>query len=330
MSITHVYSRLSRPRQWEFATILRQALANRKGMSRLSWSITSIVLALCALLVNRFARPPDALKPKVFVLGLSKTGTTSIGDALERLGYRRLGWRDIRSRHLVHTWANGEYAPLVELTRYYDAFEDLPWPFMYKEMADLYPEAKFVLSLRKDEETWLRSMSVHVGRGRWIPHTYFYGADTFPGNEDIIRNSYRNHSQSVRHHFADKSDRFMELNIDDGDINWDVLCQVALCPDGKVPAVSFPKANTAASWDMGRFLNMWKWCWGWLVTRIEEQASYYYYNSGYPMVRPVLGALWRFYDTVETVYTEIYFRALSGIFLPPVTTSGPLRDTRLP
>ena len=74
-------------------------------------------------------------RPKVFVIGLNKTGTTSLGDALSTLGYKRLGWKDILSRKLFHDWYSGHMEHLIGLSRTYEAFEDLPWCFMYEEMA---------------------------------------------------------------------------------------------------------------------------------------------------------------------------------------------------
>lgn len=283
-----------------------------------AWAFLPVAILL--LLAVLFAQPPspDALKPKVFVLGLSKTGTTSIGDALERLGYRRLGWRDIRSRHMVHTWANGDLESLKGLTRYYDAFEDLPWPFVYREMAEMYPDAKFLLSLRKDEDRWLRSMRTHVGRGQWMPYTYFYGADTFEGNEEIIRSSYKNHTENVRAFFSDKPERYAELNIDNGDANWDVLCRIAQCPGDKIPSLTFPKSNTVAAWDMGWLVNKLHWTWGWLITRTEELASDYYYRKGGTLWRPILHFCWSIYDFVEAIYSEIYFRVIPFAF-PTIT-----------
>ncbi|CAK4029167.1 hypothetical protein DOTSEDRAFT_69047 [Lecanosticta acicola] len=275
-----------------------------------TWVVAAPLLSAILLLANQLVQAPEAgsLKPKVFVLGLSKTGTTSIGDALELLGYRRLGWRDIRSRHMVHSFVNGDQTPLVELTRYYDAFEDLPWPFLYREMAELHPDAKFVLSLRKDEETWMRSMKAHVGRGRWLPYTHFYGADTYEGNEEIIRQSYRNHTQNVRNYFEDKPRRYVELSIDDGDVNWDVLCLVAQCPTGKVPSLAFPKSNTAASWDVGWLFSSLQWLWGWTLTRLEEQTTSYYYSSGHTTLKPLLSLCWWILDFVDRAHTELYFR----------------------
>jgi hypothetical protein len=78
-------------------------------MGRIRHAGTALALLLALLLSHisyQLAQPPPGLKPKIFVIGLSKTGTTSIGDALEMLGYRRLGWRDIRSQHMVHTWVS--------------------------------------------------------------------------------------------------------------------------------------------------------------------------------------------------------------------------------
>lgn len=299
--------------------------------ARLSWSwalLVPLLVSAIVLVANHFLQAPEAgyLKPKVFVLGLSKTGTTSIGNALELLGYRRLGWRDIRSRHMVHTFVNGDQTPLVDLTRYYDAFEDLPWPLLYREMAELYPDAKFILSLRKNEETWLRSMKTHVGRGRWLPYTHFYGADTYEGNEDVIRQSYLNHTRNVRDYFQDKPDRYVELNIDDGDLNWDVLCRVAQCPGGQMPSVAFPKSNTAASWDVGWLFNFFQWLWGWTVTRIEEQTSYYYYSSGGTFLKPALSLAWQFYDFIDRLHTEVYFK-IWPYFEPRLTVADTLPAT---
>lgn len=283
-------------------------------------SVIPLLLSALFLATYQLAQPPQALRPRVFVIGLSKTGTTSIGDALELIGYRRLGWRDIRSRHMVYTWANGDITPLIEMTRHYDAFEDLPWPLVYTEMAQLYPDAKFILSLRKDETTWLRSMERHVGRGRWAPYTYFYGADTYHGHEDIIRASYRNHTERVRAFFADQPHDYIEMVIDDGDVNWQVLCDfTGQCPSTlRTPTFGFgfPKANTAASWDLGFVPNGVQWLWGWTVTRLEEQSAFYYYESGSQLLRPILSALWKVYNVIEQAYSELYFLVLPFLYDP--------------
>ncbi|KJX96838.1 hypothetical protein TI39_contig598g00020 [Zymoseptoria brevis] len=247
-----------------------------------------------------------ARPPKVFVIGLSKTGTTSIGDALEILGYRRLGWADTRSRIMVHTWMNGNKATNFELSQLWDAFEDLPWPVMYREMAEKYPDAKFLLSRRKDEETWLQSMAVHVGRGKWKPYAYFYGADTFEGNEDIMRQAYRGHMREVRAFFNDKPGRLWEMSIDDdGDVNWDVLCQIASCPGGKPPKVQFPRSNTQATWERGWLDESRRGVEGWIVTRIEELIAHHCYHGEWQvLVKPLMRAIGKWQLTSKLLISK--------------------------
>ena len=264
--------------------------------------------SLILFVANYIAQPLQTLKPKIFVIGLSKTGTTSIGDALALLGYKRLGWKDIRSRHLVHTWANGDYSALLDQTQYYDAFEDLPWPFMYQQMAEMYPDSKFILSLRKDEQTWLRSMRRHVGRGSWHPYSYFYGADEVDGNEETVLQSYRSHTDNVRAYFHDYPHRYVEINIDEGDTNWRALCEVVACPEGSVPSIGFPKSNTAAHWSNGALLDNLHCLWTWSITRVEELSSSSYYRGGWRSVNALLSICWSVISVIEQACSELYFR----------------------
>lgn len=271
-----------------------------------------LLISSFTLLASRLLQPPDLLRPKIFVIGLSKTGTTSIGDALGSLGYRRLGWGDVRSRHLVHTWAHGNLQPHLDIARYYDAFEDLPWSHTFREMAEHFPDSKFVLSLRKDEETWLRSVKTHFGRGRWLAYSYFYGADVYEGNEEVIRTSYRNHTERVREYFKDKPGRLVELDIDRGDANWDVLCGVAICPGNTAPEIEFPRSNAAVSWNSNVILDKLLWLWGWALARVEERSTALYYGGGDEGVKHLLRGCWSVYDTVETMFMSAYFGVMSG------------------
>ncbi|RFU24277.1 hypothetical protein B7463_g12057, partial [Scytalidium lignicola] len=158
-------------------------------------------------------------KPKVFVIGLSKTGTTSLGDALERLSYTRTGWQDIRSCFLFRTWAKHNPTPIVAQAQTYDAFEDLPWSLACAEMAILFPNAKFILTLRKSEEIWLKSIMEHTERRIWDGHEFVYGSLRARGHEEAYLNAYRNHTESVRTHFSSLEGgggkgRLLEIVID--------------------------------------------------------------------------------------------------------------------
>jgi hypothetical protein len=270
--------------------------------------IIPLLLSSIYWIATQLAQPPSDLKPKIFVLGLSKTGTTSIGDALALLGYKRLGWKDIRSRHLVGTFIHGDLDAALEQTKHFDAFEDLPWPYLYREAAQMYPDAKFVLSLRSTEQKWLKSLRLHMSRGNWEPATFFYGADTVEGNEEVVLQAYRNHTDSVRQFFQDQPDRYEELIIDDGNVNWEKLCKLARCPDGKVPTVDFPRSNTAAHWHDGEIIAALHWFWGYSLTWLEEQSTALYYQQNLSMVRSVLDQVWHIIDVLELATCRLYFR----------------------
>jgi hypothetical protein len=159
-----------------------------------------------------------ALHPKVFVIGLSKTGTTSIGDALERLRFQRIGWEDIRSRFLFRSWLAADLNPMISMTQHYDAFEDLPWALVYQEMARAYPDAKFILTLRADEKDWLRSIKEHTARRTWIGHEFVYGAKRAEGHEEQYLEAYRSHNNEVRKFFGNGTN-LLEWVVDANRVN---------------------------------------------------------------------------------------------------------------
>lgn len=197
-------------------------------------------------------------RPKVFVIGLSKTGTTSLGDALSRLSFRRMGWQDVRSRFLFRSYLNHDLAPLVSVTYTHDAFEDLPWALVYQDMAELYPDAKFILTLRNDEQAWLRSITEHTARRKWSGHTVVYGAVEAKDHEDAYLKTYRSHTSSVRDFFAGAGNetRLLEWVVDgrDGEEDeqsWDHLLQfldMNYSEEAVEELGEFPWSNRTASW----------------------------------------------------------------------------------
>jgi len=221
-------------------------------------------------------------RPKVFVIGLSKTGTTSLGDALALLDYRRLGWEDLRSRFLFRSYLRNDIAPYITLTQHYDAFEDLPWALVYRDMAQLYPDSKFILTLRADEQDWLTSIKGHTARRKWIGHEAVYGAYRADGNEEKYLEAYRNHTASVRGFFAEDEDskRLLEWEIDGKETlgmsekeKWGVLLEfLGMEKEDKVVEKlgRFPWTNRTASWrDKSILKSVW-WMWDVFMYHFEE------------------------------------------------------------
>lgn len=145
----------------------------------------------------------------------------------------------------MHAWHAGEISALLESTTHYDAFEDLPWPFVYREMAAEFPDAKFVLSTRGEKE-WIGSMRRHVGRAHWMGYRYCYGVDGVEGNEQLLLQRYRDHNAEVRSFFETMPNKLLEIDIDLGEATWERLCSFLGCDE--VPKRKFPRSNTVASW----------------------------------------------------------------------------------
>ena len=179
------------------------------------------------------------MKPKVFCIGSHKTGTTSLESALKKLGYRvqgSFGTKDEDIAGKVHEMA---YA-LVEK---FDAFEDNPWPVLYKELDERFPGSKFVLT-RRPADAWIRSMvkdfaSTETPMRRWI-----YGEDAGcpEGNEDIYVARYERHNMEVMEYFRDRPNDLLVFDLPAGD-GWDKLCSFL---EHKVPDQPFQHANKAS------------------------------------------------------------------------------------
>jgi len=180
-----------------------------------------------------------ASKPKVFCIGSHKTGTTSLELALKKLGYRvtgSFGTKDPNIANKVHELA---YAKVAE----YDAFEDNPWPVLYKELDQRFPGSKFVLT-RRPAEAWIRSMvkdfaTTETPMRRWI---YGDSAGCPEGNEDIYIARYERHNKEVLEYFAGRPDDLLIFDLPKGD-GWNELCPFL---GHDILDEPFPHANKAS------------------------------------------------------------------------------------
>jgi hypothetical protein len=104
----------------------------------------------------------DDVKMKVIGAGLPRTGTLSQKVALEMLGFQPC-------YHMVNVLLDLDQAPawgaavegdtskLAEILDGFGATVDWPGSFFYKELIEIYPDAKVVLSTR-DGDAWAKSM----------------------------------------------------------------------------------------------------------------------------------------------------------------------------
>ena len=166
-------------------------------------------------------------KPKVLGLGLSKTGTKSLREALLFLGYSNHSW----SPTLLERWFAGDLEALLAVTDAYDCVED--WPFLaaYSELMDRYgASARYILTLRKNPNIWLDSMIAHAERiapEHDVHRRMAFGYDNPKRYKAEYLTYYDRHNDGVRAAIAERGLKhcFAELCWENGD-GWSDLCKL--------------------------------------------------------------------------------------------------------
>lgn len=172
---------------------------------------------------------------KVFCVGMFKTGTSTMGTALQMLGYNVFlsGWQ--RGEILQDNWFREpdkwkeHYETIRRKTEQYDAFEDYPWMWCYEQCYEWYPDAKYIL-LERDSQSVANS-DINMWRKEGAPES-----DIPPASQFIDR--YERQFEAASEFFKDK-DNFMVMNIFEGE-GWEKLCPFL----GKdIPNQTFPHSN---------------------------------------------------------------------------------------
>ncbi|MGA8261303.1 MAG: sulfotransferase family protein [Arenicellales bacterium] len=178
------------------------------------------------------------MRTKVFCIGFHKTGTTSLAVALEQFGYRVTGPFGVSDPNIEKN-----AVPMAcALARNFDAFQDNPWPIIYKELDKEFPGSKFILMLR-DPESWIKSQVEHFGRKETAMRKWIYGAGCPEGNEDIYVKRFEEHNNAALRYFRDRPQDLLVMDLAKGD-GWRKLCPF-LGID--IPDIAFPHANKARS-----------------------------------------------------------------------------------
>lgn len=151
---------------------------------------------------------------KVFGIGLSRTGTTSLCRAMEILGYRTIHCpRDI-----------------VEIAGWCDACADITVSMRYKHLDKVFPESRFIYTTR-ERESWLNSCESHFnGESRlsrpgspYIDSTAIYAAyaeaeiamyGQLEFDRQVWSEAYERHNEDVMSYFKDKKERLLVIDIE--------------------------------------------------------------------------------------------------------------------
>ncbi|WP_179005964.1 sulfotransferase family protein [Winogradskyella forsetii] len=186
-----------------------------------------------------FSKP----KTKVFVIGFHKTGTSSMGRALQLLGYRVCG--SLKEGIDLDKIKIAPKSFLLKNTHgvleTYDAFQDTPWFLMYKELYYTFPNAKFILTIR-DEDQWIKSVQKHFGKNSFQYHDYIYKSNDAFANEKHYREIYNKHNIACKAFFSENKKNLLVIDLQKDVNKWELMCNYL---NVKQPIVNFPYANKA-------------------------------------------------------------------------------------
>jgi len=169
---------------------------------------------------------PLSQSQKIFCIGLSRTGTTSLHVALTRLGFRSCHYPPLHR--------------LPEIMECYDAVGDTPVACSFRELDAEYPGSRFVLTVR-EIRSWLASTERFFS-GQPLPvegwrrevRLKTYGV--LQWDREAFEAAYYRHFKTVLAHFRCRRNELLIIDITAGQ-GWDVLCpflEVAE-PDDKFP-----------------------------------------------------------------------------------------------
>ena len=202
---------------------------------------------------------------KVIGAGLPRTGTLSQKVALEMLGFGpattwstsspTCRWRSSGRRRWT---ANADWDGIFGE---HESTVDWPGSFFYRELAEAYPEAKVVLSVR-DPEAWEKSMRdtiwdtiygqslmAHISKARelvdpdwqhymrlmarmWAAQGIFNGPELWPGQ---LAEAIARYQEQVQRNIP--QDRLLVWSVGEG---WEPLCRFL---EVDVPDAPFPRLN---------------------------------------------------------------------------------------
>lgn len=203
---------------------------------------------------ERFQMPRRKVfaEAKVFGIGLSRTGTTSLAQALTMLGIDTAHWTNPLTHQLL---SDGDFFM-------FGASTDCCVSAEFEKLYYQYPNARFVWTTRP-LDAWLTSFERHHDRHSWVrdveemrdafdqricAHMFEHAALEYGLylNAADLDAAWRAFETRVRRFFCDKpAGKLLELDLFAGQ-GWDELCRFLGRP---IPPHPFPKLNAAPDRD---------------------------------------------------------------------------------
>lgn len=146
------------------------------------------------------------MKAKIWCLGLSRTGTTTLSEVLNKVGYRH-----------IHYPTDEQ---MLDMNN--DGCGDIPVIPVYKQLDKKFPNSKFIYTIR-DKDAWLKSMEPYLERKKsWHQSARQINIRKEVYSEPFFR--YNTYSESYdfwdkdfREYFKYRPNDFLVLDIIGGD-----------------------------------------------------------------------------------------------------------------
>lgn len=170
---------------------------------------------------------------KIFGIGLSRTGTTSLTKALRILGFSAIHFPTSMTQIENH-----------------EAATDTAVANIYRDLDARYPGSKFIFTERSREE-WLLSCERYWAlnqnnRSQFVDHlhTAIYGTIEF--DREAFSKAYDNHESLVREYFSTRPTDLLFVDVCASGDPWPELCPFL---GVEVPMVPFPHHNSSNAVD---------------------------------------------------------------------------------
>lgn len=219
-------------RKKDFQLVERYRLRGRIGwlQERKLYGVRGFVPGRCL---------PESFRNKqsIFVISFHKNGTRSIHTYLEKLGFKGVHWPVFTSIGIDYEYILRPIAhdprqcveALAPLLSEYEFFNDVPFPGLFRELAQMFPKAKFILTYRPAQE-WSESVWRHWRK--WDPGQHPHPLSVFEAiqyrlpvgtmvteNDDHkLIEKYLSHNEDAREYFSDTG-RLLSADLSDPDLN---------------------------------------------------------------------------------------------------------------
>lgn len=177
-------------------------------------------------------------RPRIFGIGLNKTGTMSFDEALTVLGFQSLhdGGREI---HDAVRRAIDDGTPLLSnIDPRFDAFSDIGLlSRRFRMLDEQYPGSSFVMTTRPLDK-WIDSRRRHVERNIALKEAGEYEGAFLEIDEEKWVREWTDHTERVHRYFEGRAD-FLEVDLTKNP-EWGPLCRFLGVAEPEAP---FPWVN---------------------------------------------------------------------------------------